>query len=671
MSPTLASQCHRAARRHLRPQHDSVWISESLLAATFENFCVSSTTITRHGSSVPGPMENRRRMGRRRMGELSFGQAHSAAPLWGLENLADLTQWQWKPPSSPDARVRQSEAEGVRRRSLLNAVLDPLAGLFAPTSHPISSPLPKLVCDARGAPSEVIDAGLNAFRRDLLSSATTRIWSDFKSFCDSWKDCVSDKHFSGGRLCSVLDGIQRGLCRARLGDEELLSSVTVSKLELELLQATIAGLSSRDISRDKHFDCLAWNNILHTISGLQFNNLTIFKAAMAHIPDSHLSDVSAGISANLRAYLTASRDGKQVSTLARQASKMAQPLARLDVANHLHIVESGTQFVLLNKDSKGLVHPRVRLAWLYLLARLPCVSESYLAQVCSALEAGKAVKPLSSRAICELYLLKQRSSIGHEATLYKALKKNQGKTSGSSESYSDFCVVAWQKGQFHVVRGLCEFLHKLGRQQDIMWIVRALRDRVKNEATPFVNLALGSRQPDLAIEILSLYQQHSDGPTRFWKKDFLTSVLKILTRSQSVRQDKILSALGLVRPLRKRGRRAETITKRQLLDTATAAVALAKSPRVSNRTSLRLISQCIGYLKARDRNAVLPAAVLRALLYNITRDLAEGKPGRTARLRWVLGLFQKHAGNQQMQHIGRVLRRWRDDNHQHYRDSVG
>ncbi|KAI1779873.1 hypothetical protein F4818DRAFT_400922 [Hypoxylon cercidicola] len=667
MSPALASKCHRAAHRHLRPQHDSIWIPETLLIATFERFCVTSTTTTRHGSSVPGPMENRRRMGRRHMGELNFGQSHSAAPLWGLENLPDLTQWQWKPPSPPDTRLRQSEAEGAWRQSPLKAVVDSLGSLFVPTS----APLPKRIWDAHSPPSEVVDAGLNALCRDLTSDTTAQTWPNFKSFCHSWESCVTDGHFWGEKICSVLDGIQRGLCMMQLGDEDLVASTTISKLELVLLQATIAGLSSRNIPQDNQSDCLVWSSVLHKISGLQINNLTVLKAAMAHIPDCYLGDMSAGILANLRTYLTASRRNSKRSTLARQASKVAQCLTRLDLTNHLHILESGTQFVLQEKDSKAPGYPRERLAWLYLLARLPCVNESYLAAVCSILEAGKAVKPLSRRGICELYLLKHRSSIKDELALYNSLRKNQGRNSNSSETYSSLCLAAWQTGQFHVVPGLCELLHKLGRQQDIMCLARGLRDEVKNEATPLVNLALGARQPGLAIEILSLYQKHSGGPARCWKRNFLTDALKILTKCRSVRQDKILSALGLIRPLRRRGRRAEAITMRQLLDTATAAMAFANSPGLSNRTSLRLISRCIRYLQASNRNAVLPTPALRALLHNITRDLAEGRPGRTARLRWVLRLFQKHAGYEQMLQIGLVLRRWRDFNYRRRRESIG
>lgn len=606
-------------------------------------------------------------MGRRHMGELNFGQSHSAAPLWGLENLADLTQWQWKPPTSPDARLQQPGAQGAWRRNLLKAMLDWPAGLFAPTST-TSTPPQKLDWDAHSAPSEVIDGGLNSLYRDLSSSTTTQTWPNFKSFCSSWKDCVADDHFSGGKICTILDGIQRGLCVMPLGDEEFLA---ISKLELDLLQATIAGLSSRNMSHDNSSDCLVWGSILHKISGLQINNLTIFKTAMAHIPDYYLGDVSAGVVANLRTYLTASRRNSKRSTLARQASKMAQPLTRLNLVNHLHILESSTQFVLLDKESKGLDYPRMRLAWLYLLARLPCVSESYLAAVCSTLEAGKAVKPLSRRGICELYLAKHRSSIRHETALYHALGQNQERNSKSSKSYSGLCVAAWQTGQFHVVQGLCEFLHKLGRQQDIMHVARGLRDLVKNEATPLVNLALGARQPELAMEILSLYQKHSSGPARCWKRNFSMDALKILTRCPSVRKDKILGALGLVRPLRRRGKRAENITKRQLLDTATAAITFANAPGVSNRTSLRLISRCIRYLKARNRDAVLPTAALRALLHNITRDLAEGNPGRTARLRWVLRLFQKHAGYEQMLQIGLVLKRWRDYNQRRRRERIG
>ncbi|KAI0176173.1 hypothetical protein GGR52DRAFT_539865 [Hypoxylon sp. FL1284] len=649
MSHALAAQCHRAAQRRVRPQHDGIWISEALLAATFERFCLTSKTTTRHGSFVPGPMENRRRMGRRHMGELNFGHSHSAAPLWGLENLANLTQWRWKPPSSPDARSRERWPEEARAW---------LVGLFGPTT---TTRPPNLKWDARSATSEVVDAGLNCLRRDVSSSATTQTWHNFKSFCDSWKDAVMGGYFSGDRICSTLDGIQRVLSAMKQGDEELLAPLTISKLELNLLQATIEGLTNSD----NHSDCFVWDSILHRVSGLQINSITIFKTAMSHIPDFCLRDMSASISANLRTYLSASRRHSQSSTLARQASRMAQPLKRLDLNDQLGILESGTLFVLSNKDSNEEVlhYPRIRLAWLYLLARLPWVSEKYLAAVCFTLEAGKSVRPLSKRSICELYLLKHRSSTRHEAQLFNALEKNHGRENSVSESYSNLCMAAWQTGQFHVIRGLCEFLQKLGREQDIMSIAMGLRNLIKNEATPLVNVALGARQPELAIEILGLYQEHSGGPTYSKKTKFLTEAVKTLTRSQSVSQDRILTALDLVHPSRrKRRRRTETAPKQQLLNASTAARAFAHAPWISNRTSLRLISRCIRYLQAGRRGAVLPTPTLRAVLYNVTRDLAEGKAGRTARLRWVLGLFQRHDGHERMLQVESALRRWREVN---------
>ncbi|KAI1398711.1 hypothetical protein F4819DRAFT_15944 [Hypoxylon fuscum] len=705
MSPALASQCRRAAHRHLCPQPDSVWIPESLLAIAFERYCVSSRVIARHGSSVPGPMENRRRMGRRHMGELNLGQPHSAAPLWALENMPDLTQWQWKPPS-PNPPLEQPKADNAHNSSLTQALLNWLAGPSpgpgpGPANEPANvtefdlapcvqlngvgeadgadetlplevaeRPLPKLIWDAQSTSSEVIDAGQKSLFRDMSSWPASETWPNFAAFCNSWKHCLANGSFSSQAICAVLDGVQRGLNMPRSDDRWGLTPVVISKIKLNLLQATIAGMSGRKLHQHNHSDHLVWDDILHDISDLQINNIPILAEAMTHIPDRYLGDTSTGILANLQTYLTALKSDSDRSTPIRQANKMANILNKLDPAKSLHILEGGTRYVLTFKDSKGSGYSRMRIGWLRLLARLPGVSEVYLAKTCSVLEASKWAKPLLNKEICELFLAKHRSSIKEITTMYNTLRGPRRMGESDSTRYSFLSMALWRTEQFDHVKGLCEFLSNTGREQDVMHLAKGFRNLVKNEATPLANLAIGAGQPLLAMDIFSLYQKGTDGPANSRRANFLKEALKLLIRSRSLRHHKIFNTLRLVRRLRRGRGPAVYTTKRQLLRVATAATSFAQSAGVSNRTSLTLISHCINYLK-RDRNAVLPIAVLRALLHNTTRDLAQGKPGRTARLRWVLRLLSIHAGHGQMLRVGLSLRRWREANSRRHRENAG
>jgi len=49
-------------------------------------------------SNVPGPLEARRRLGKRKMTALNSFDMGPALPPWELSRVVDLTQWQWMPP---------------------------------------------------------------------------------------------------------------------------------------------------------------------------------------------------------------------------------------------------------------------------------------------------------------------------------------------------------------------------------------------------------------------------------------------------------------------------------------------------------------------------------------------------------------------------------------------
>ncbi|KAI1090418.1 hypothetical protein F5B19DRAFT_463401 [Rostrohypoxylon terebratum] len=684
MTPSLTSKCRRATYRHLYSHNDALQFPEALLTAIFERYYVILRTVARHGSSVPGPMENRRRMGKRQMAELNLGQSHPASPLWAFENLPDLTKWKWKPPSPPDALNRQVQAQNVERRGMVRSILNWVVGRPAPALAPTTAPtsdmalddaeghsthtpeiteqhLQRMIWDSQTSPLVVIETGLNHLFQDLSSDITTTIRPNFTEFCGVWRESLANGFFSGDAIRSVLDGIQNGLAMLQSDTVQPLERTVADQIMLSLLTASISGLSNNNIYKSKDFDLFVWNDILQRISKLHMNTLRVLAAAMANIPDHHLGDIAADTLKNLNVYLLASAHERKRSSVIRQAGKMAKALMALDPAIHIGIFESGTQCVLDHMALGNLNYRRIRYGWLQLLVRIPGLEFDYLTKVCSILEAGKSGIPLLNRELCELYITSHISTLNHETKLRNTLRENiHG--NDDRQFYGLFSLALWQTGQFNHVQDFCRFLEKLGRSQDIVLVVKGLRNLVKNNVMPLVNLASGAHQPILALEIMSLYEQSRRLPGGFWGSKYANKVLKLLARVPFLRHIEVLRALRIRCHVRKRRRTRYKLARTSLILQATAAAKMvAASPTISHRASLTLITQIINHLQ-RFSGAVVPPTVLQILLHIITRDLALGLPGRTSRIRWLLGLLHKHISRDKMVRIGLAIREWRQLN---------
>ena len=100
-----APSCRRALQRQLYTSSESIWISDEALSRVFQRFCAVSKTRKRFGSFVPGPLESRRRLGKRRMtlqSDAAPAPAFGLASLWGSLREVDRTQWQWEAPTTRD-----------------------------------------------------------------------------------------------------------------------------------------------------------------------------------------------------------------------------------------------------------------------------------------------------------------------------------------------------------------------------------------------------------------------------------------------------------------------------------------------------------------------------------------------------------------------------------------
>ncbi|KAI0548302.1 hypothetical protein F4679DRAFT_325919 [Xylaria curta] len=670
MAVSPSSQCYQAVRRHLRPHYDSIWVPDSLLVSAFDRFVATFRTGARCGSSVPGPMEHRKRLAKRHMGELHFGQSHSSAPIWELADLVDLTQWKWKPPTPADRR-RRLNTNTAETRTLSDAMLSPFRSFFPPHTDTtddlrrrgqtllpqdvilsgVAEPLPSESWNTESTPLDVIHSVLELFLRDMAND--TGISPLFSRFCNGWQQALADGLFQAEAIAQVLTGINDGLS-VLSGQAD--GSRIVAQFKLLLMEATIEGMSQGRTGQAASFDHVAWNSILDVVSTIQMNTIRVFTKAIACIPEQSLKEVSSGIMRNLHVFFDSMGRATERPTVIRQAAKMAVPLKSLGQLELRFILDDATQKVLQYADVDGVQYRYVRVSWLLLLARMPGVDEEYLARAFKALEAGMISQPLKDTEICHLFLVWANS---------QAPLENFARLSGilnyrGARCYRSLSIQLWQTRQYYRVKHLIKILQALGRETGITSISNFRRPG----PCLLSNIAIHMRRPRAAIDILCLYEQCRRSHLSFWDTAFCFRALKILIwvpnfdYYQLWRILKIYSHKQL--SIRRRQGQPKRLNRKEIIKIAAVGAVMGLSPYLSNQRSFSLMTNC--YLNLRRRNAKLPPPALQALMRNVTRSLADGQPGNTSRLRYALHILQQHMGRKHAIQIGMEIDRWRKSN---------
>ncbi|KAJ5495860.1 hypothetical protein N7539_000976 [Penicillium diatomitis] len=134
--------CRQALKPSALPLHDHLWISDDLLAITFRRFANSQR---RHGSCVPGPLEARRRLAKRRNTALAgfgAGPAEDIACLFGRNGREHMkwTDHQWQRPQTGVQGSRENSASMAHIPLLLGDQDPGLIDVFAPSDFRAPSP---------------------------------------------------------------------------------------------------------------------------------------------------------------------------------------------------------------------------------------------------------------------------------------------------------------------------------------------------------------------------------------------------------------------------------------------------------------------------------------------------------------------------------------------------
>ncbi|KAF4978148.1 hypothetical protein FDECE_18265 [Fusarium decemcellulare] len=85
---------------------DAIWITNAVLLRAIERFHHASSVPCRRLSSCPGPIESRRRLGKRHMTAI-LPESHASPPPWTIDLPFNLGEWNWEAPAAPENRNKQ------------------------------------------------------------------------------------------------------------------------------------------------------------------------------------------------------------------------------------------------------------------------------------------------------------------------------------------------------------------------------------------------------------------------------------------------------------------------------------------------------------------------------------------------------------------------------------
>ncbi|CAK7219189.1 hypothetical protein SCUCBS95973_003735 [Sporothrix curviconia] len=408
MAPRSASRCCRAVRSSLAGPSssattipDGVWITDSVLASAFARYCQTVTlpsspgTTRRFASNVPGPLESRRRLGKRQMTDqlslqLSLNPAGSMLPpAWALPNTPDLRQWQWSPP--------RDASEWAQNTSLLSRQADtaksgnggggggtsvfPLFGMpkwltdlgseVAEVDNDVIEPQPQQQ-QARVVTAQQLYTSLQTWREVAATLSETDFAVQLDDICSEYQTQLRLAALTADEARDVFGQIW-AVVREKGGDLESHASL--------LFAAVLEGIRTCPLLQAQDFGVEFWRELHVCVTQLLPKNATVdaqspltaavaldmllatpplFLADVADLLPSHLCAIFA--SHALAAHTITSWDtaARAASTTAIEgtrthalAEKVAQALQHMDLKQHSNFLETTTELIAVASSSSS------------------------------------------------------------------------------------------------------------------------------------------------------------------------------------------------------------------------------------------------------------------------------------------------------------------------------
>ena len=703
--------CGHSVRRHLRTNSEGIWVTDSVLARAFERYCAASPAARRHVSFVPGPLESRRRLGRRHMTELYSFQSHASLPPWALDMPPDLSNWNWRPPTPEINSINSSMVNTSEDRSAQRW----LPNFLDPSSRRVETAIPMdSEADGPSLGEDDVERDMQWLMEQIRFKGSADIQPSIDIFTDSLKAHAKNGDLERRHLYQVLATLPTLLVanHNKEGPPAGLASLLDGICEA-------AGLVN---VRSNKSQCPAsfWANVLDQLAILrgQPSACDIFAKVMSFIQPHDVHDVRHSIKALLVSV------SKNLSTLQRAGpSSKAATAHAADIATEVykhpelwpraikHIpyqryaipITEGLKYLEGTRLAATLPHlitaavrsttqrngHKIRLFWLSVLARLPFVRQKLLFKMMSQLcGTDCASRKLSDQETIQLLVLHWTSQ-GYLARPLDILPLRPDKSLPPLPVMVELIVTLCREmespRQLSMLESLCKCLIHTGRLGGVVDLSEALcltSDIL--HARALVLLAVACPDHVLVMKLRSFTFRHADklpeGTKKLikerWNWRFWAAKTKELCRDPSIDPKDMRRVLEMrqVRISRKRhdanmkeAKRTKFLSKRtvQRIEESARQIATyiameAQPGREFHRTALHLVRHRINWLRSFGIKPTAP--LLDTLTRLLMVDLQKGDLGRNTRFRWLLKLIRDSQGAAAADAVARELTHWRSRN---------
>lgn len=641
MPPRCAVPSPTAALRPLPTCQDGIWITDAMLVRAIERYQRVSTTSCRHLSSLPGPIESRRRLGKRHMTAIMPGSHTSPAP-WAIDIPWQVGEWKWEAPTAPNERNRKTKKPGMPR------ILDRLIGWLEDLDE--ETTLTQSPSAAESAPPTRLQETIVTIQQQIKDMGSIEKTKPVIELCQELEkdvEAIIQLHMATSQdLLLAFDLINSDL-RTVLHNEAYWDRVTASigKTIVDTILKNQAG------ARPDAYGTRFWFSFIEKICRLtpQRETFNLFASCMNALPKAHFDLLSHEDFFNMTRCFIVHQASKST---ARPAAvlEFSKAFKRLTPEHTKCLLES--LVTLLQSLPEGEIETRFHVA--ALVAHNGQVSTNEFLQILSQIRQDGcwSTEQVFSFMRGRLWASKCIAP-KHIAPFMRQTADSQGWVSLVLHAFR-----APEHLRSTILKELCYLSSQLNCFETL---VQALASELPHRSSVFRDLAIACEDHRLAIKLWVALSNGQRGVknTGSWNWTAWSSYLECMIKDPSVDQGLIWKIIATDQTPAKNQHQNESVggikSKTQLLEMMSKWY--LEAPHLNDRQALRRVQNCINHYGR--ISPTISAVAISNLVQVVLRDLERGCFGRTTRLDYVVSLIHKHLGKTEAEAALTQIRGWR------------
>ncbi|KIH87626.1 hypothetical protein SPBR_04671 [Sporothrix brasiliensis 5110] len=576
MAPQPASRCCRAVRSHLTSSPgastsaaalDGIWITDLVLARAFSHYCriaappTSTTPTRRFASNVPGPLESRRRLGKRQMtdqlsSQLSLGPGGPLLPAWGLPNAPDLREWTWSPPRRAEElseqnvvssrQVQDNSSRGRRRESSTSVFPAWLAGFGG--EQPVSeaaSPAESIEPMQRSMAAQLMFTKVHTWRESIPTLSDQDFSRQLDDICRDFRSHLALAAMTVDESREAVGLIWKGLSDKE-GEHALQTNAS------KLYSAVLEGIRACRLLTASDYGVTFWRDLYVYVSQLLPNSsstdsrrnrsprvMTMALETLLATPPQFLTSVADLLPPHLCAVfvdqnlatstLTETRNAAEESShiLTRaKTQEIADALEHIDVGQHGKFIDATTNLLVaasLPSSNSGPPDAKISMTnhtittssstisgWLLTLAHMPSVRQDCLFKTMSQLQSSASQAQAETTQVATTAQTTQTTQDAQEEPRIPILAATETETQIATAASNN----AWHMRSAHLGHvDLCELLlaQWISRGYVTQQVRRSFEQTMAALALQDVNAAYSHPCALAALALAVFWPKHSRG----------------------------------------------------------------------------------------------------------------------------------------------------------------